>query len=122
MIRLDVRLENVRDPHVLLRGRLEVRLDVVLWIHHSAAGCAASAEQVAGAAGLGREELTQNHEAPPAACHTNDLRIGSNSSWQSKRSGNSYDRTCRRRAGGGPNGWHRAWSDPRVAGADHGDH
>jgi hypothetical protein len=79
-----VRLEDVRDPHVLLRGRFEVRLDVVLWIHHSAAGCAASAEQVAGAAGLGREEMTEDHGAPPASCHTAGTRIGSNQSfrWQ----------------------------------------
>jgi hypothetical protein len=70
MVGLDVRLENVRDPHRLLRGGFEVRLDVVLWIHHSAGACAASAEQVAGAAGLRREELAKNHEAPPASCHT----------------------------------------------------
>jgi hypothetical protein len=40
MVSLDVGLENVRNAHVSLRRRVEVRLDVVLWIHHSAAGCA----------------------------------------------------------------------------------
>jgi hypothetical protein len=61
-----VRLEDVRDPHGLLRGGFEVRLDVVLWIHHSAAGCAASAEHVTGAAGLGRQEMPEDHGTPPA--------------------------------------------------------
>jgi hypothetical protein len=61
-----VRLDDVGDPHVLLRGRFEVRLDVVLWIHHSAAGCAASAKQIAGAPGLRREEMPEDHGTPPA--------------------------------------------------------
>jgi hypothetical protein len=56
-----VRLEDVRDPHVLLRGSLDIGLDVLLWIHHSAAGCTPSAEEVAGAAGLGSQELTEDH-------------------------------------------------------------
>ena len=61
MIRLDVRLEDVRDPHVLLGGGLDIGLDVLLWIHHSAAGCTPSAEEIAGAAGLGGQELTEDH-------------------------------------------------------------
>jgi hypothetical protein len=56
-----VRLEDVRDPHVLLGGGLDVGLDVLLWIHHSAAGCTPSAEEIAGAAGLGSQELTEDH-------------------------------------------------------------
>jgi hypothetical protein len=59
--------ENVCDPHVLLGGGLEVRLDVLLWIHHSAAGCAPSAEEIAGAADLGGQELTEDHGEPPSA-------------------------------------------------------
>jgi hypothetical protein len=62
VVRLHVRLEDVGDAHVLLSGRLDVGLDLVLWIHHSAAGCAPSAEEVAGAAGLGREKLSEDHE------------------------------------------------------------
>ena len=81
VIGLHVGLDDVADPHVLLRRRLEIRLDVVLWIHHSAAGCAASAEHVARAAGLGREEMTEDHEAPPGACDTAGRRIGCNTSW-----------------------------------------
>ena len=61
VVRLNVGLEDVRDPHVLLGGGLEVGLDVLLWIHHSAAGCAPSAEEVAGAAGLGGQELAEDH-------------------------------------------------------------
>jgi hypothetical protein len=61
VVRLDVCFKDVRDPHVLLGGGLEVRLDVLLWIHHSAAGCAPSAEEIAGAAGLGGQELTEDH-------------------------------------------------------------
>jgi hypothetical protein len=56
-----VGLEDVRDPHVLLGGGLDIGLDVLLWIHHSAAGCTPSAEEVAGAAGLGGQELAENH-------------------------------------------------------------
>jgi hypothetical protein len=63
VIGLNVGLVDVRDPHGLLSGRFEVRLDLKLWIHHSAAGCARSAEQVAGAAGLRRQEVAKNHGA-----------------------------------------------------------
>src|SRR5205823_12829155 len=84
VIGLHVGLDDVTDPHVLLSRRFEVGLDVVLWIHHSAAGCAASAEHVARAAWLGREEMAKNHGAPPAACHTAGRHIGSNTSWQLK--------------------------------------
>jgi hypothetical protein len=80
VIGLDMRLEDVGDPHVLLGGGFEIRLDVVLWIHHSAAGCTASAEQIARAAGLGREEMAEDHGAPPDSCHTAVGSIGSNTS------------------------------------------
>jgi len=52
VISLDVGLEDVRDPHGLLSSGVEIGLDLKLWIHHSAAGFARSAEQVASAAGL----------------------------------------------------------------------
>ena len=65
VVRLDVRLEDVRDPHVLLSGGLDIGLDVLLWIHHSAAGCPPSAEEIAGAAGLGGQELPEDHGASP---------------------------------------------------------
>jgi len=58
---LDVGLEDVRDPHVSLGGGLDIGLDVLLWIHHSAAGCTPSAEEIAGAAGLGSQELPEDH-------------------------------------------------------------
>jgi len=61
VIGLDMRLEDMGDSHGLLGGRLEVGLDLELWIHHSAAGCTASAEQVAGAAGLRRQKMAKNH-------------------------------------------------------------
>jgi hypothetical protein len=61
-----VGLDDVADTNVLLRRRLEIRLDVVLWIHHSAAGCPASAEQVAGAARLRGKEMAEDHGTPPA--------------------------------------------------------
>jgi len=63
VIGLNVRLQDVSDAHTLLGSRLEVRLDILLWIHHSARVCAASAEQVAGAARLRGEELTEDHGA-----------------------------------------------------------
>ena len=62
MISLDVGLEDVRDPHGLLSGGFEIGLDVELWIHHSAASCARSPEQIAGAAGLWRQEVAKNHK------------------------------------------------------------
>ena len=61
MISLDVGLEDVRDPHGLLSGGFKIGLDIELWIHHSAASCARSAEQVASAAGLRRQEMAENH-------------------------------------------------------------
>jgi len=63
VIGLNVRLQDVSDAHALLGGGLQIRLDILLWIHHSARVCAASAEQVAGAARLRQEELTENHWA-----------------------------------------------------------
>jgi hypothetical protein len=66
VIGLHVSLDDVTHAHVFLRRRFQIGLDVVLWIHHSAAGCAASAEQVAGAAGLRREEMPEDHATPPA--------------------------------------------------------
>jgi hypothetical protein len=81
VIGLNVRLEDVRDLHGLLRGRFEVGLDLELWIHHSAAGCPPSAEEVAGAAGLRGQEMPKNHGAPPFrfwSCHTPRTAIGSN--------------------------------------------
>jgi len=61
VVGLDVGLDDVGDAHVLLCRGFQIRLDVVLWIHHSAAGCAASAEHVARTAGLGREEMAEDH-------------------------------------------------------------
>ena len=61
VIGLHVGLDDVTDPHVLLSRRFEVGLDILLWIHHSAAGCAASAEHVARAAGLRRKEVAEDH-------------------------------------------------------------
>ncbi len=61
MVGLHVGLEDVRDAHVFLSGGLEIRLDILLWIHHSARSGAASAEQVAGAPGLRSEELAEDH-------------------------------------------------------------
>ncbi len=61
VIGLDMRLEDVRDPHGFLCGRLEVGLDLELWIHHSAGACAPSAEQVAGAAGLRGQKVAKDH-------------------------------------------------------------
>src|SRR5262249_24243769 len=63
VVGLHVGLEDVRDPHRLLSGGLEIGLDVELWIHHSAGGSPPSAEQVAGAAGLRRQEMTKDHGA-----------------------------------------------------------
>src|SRR2546422_986956 len=42
VIGLHVRLDDVGDAHVLLCRGFQIRLDVVLWIHHSAARCAFS--------------------------------------------------------------------------------
>jgi hypothetical protein len=55
----------VGDAHRLLRRRFQIRLDLQLWIHHSARRGAGSAEDVAGAPGLGGEELAENHGAAP---------------------------------------------------------
>src|SRR5207237_9802004 len=61
VIGLDVGLEDVRDPHGLLSGGFEIGLDIELWIHHSAGSCAPSAGQIAGAAGLWRQEVAKDH-------------------------------------------------------------
>jgi hypothetical protein len=76
-----MRLEDMGDPHGLLGGRLEVELDLELWIHHSAAGCTPSAEEVAGAAGLRGQEVAENHKSLLSgfwSCHTPVADIGSN--------------------------------------------
>src|SRR6267142_6460708 len=78
VIRLDVGLQDVGDSHALFGRRLEIRLDVVLWIHHSARMCAASAEQVAGAPRLRREELAKDHGPPPCDFVTLGGAIGAN--------------------------------------------
>jgi hypothetical protein len=61
VVGLHVGLDDVGHPHGLLARGLQVRLDLELWIHHSARSGAASPEQIAGAAGLGGEELTEDH-------------------------------------------------------------
>jgi hypothetical protein len=74
-------LEDVRDPHGFLSGGGEIGLDFKLWIHHSAAGFARSAEQVAGAAGLRRQEVAKDHRrllSSSGSCHTPGGAIGSN--------------------------------------------
>jgi hypothetical protein len=76
-----VRLKDARDPHRLLSGGFEIGLDVKLWIHHSAASFARSAEQVASAAGLWRQEVSKNHRdllSRSSPCHTPGCAIGSN--------------------------------------------
>jgi hypothetical protein len=84
VVGLDVGLDDVAHTHGLLAGGLEVGLDLQLWIHHSARSGAASAEEVAGAAGLGGEELSEDHGSPPGEdarrcpCVTPVARIGSN--------------------------------------------
>src|SRR5262245_43041072 len=80
VVSLDVGLKDVRNSHGLLGGRLEIRFDVELWIHHSAASCTRSAEQVAGAAGFRRQKVAKNHGRPPYMfwpCHTPGGAIGS---------------------------------------------
>src|SRR2546426_2010477 len=58
---MKVGLDDVGDAHRFLRRRFEVRLDLQLWIHHSACSGAASAEDVAGTPGLGGEDLAEDH-------------------------------------------------------------
>jgi hypothetical protein len=60
-----VGLEDVGDAHVLLGGRCDVGVDVRLWIHHSAGALAPSAEDVAGAAGTGVQEMAEDHGVLP---------------------------------------------------------
>jgi hypothetical protein len=77
VIGLDVSLEDMRDAHRLLRCRLDVRLDLGLWIHHSAARCAPSPEQIAGAAGLRNQEVTEDHWGPSfVQCVVDTLTVG----------------------------------------------
>jgi hypothetical protein len=66
VIRLDVGLEDVGDAQGLLRGRVDIGLDLMLWIHHSAGAHAPSAEEIAGAAGRGVEEMAEDHGSPPS--------------------------------------------------------
>ena len=70
MVGLHVGFEDVRDAHVFLSSGFEIRLDVQLWIHHSARSGAASAEQVAGAAGFRGEELAKDHASLLRSCDT----------------------------------------------------
>ena len=81
VVGLDVGLNDMREPHGFLGSGFKIGLDVELWIHHSAASCARSAEDVAGAAGLRRQEVAKNHGAllsSPGPCHTPGDAIGSN--------------------------------------------
>ncbi len=64
MVGLHVGFDDMGDPHRLLGRGFEIRLDLQLWIHHSAAGCPSSAEQVTRAPGLRRQELTKDHDEP----------------------------------------------------------
>src|SRR5262245_34236459 len=76
VVRLDMRFEDVRDAHSLLSGCFEVRLDLGLWIHHSAAGFAPSAEEVAGAACPGSEELAEDHGRASLAQTRSTANVG----------------------------------------------
>jgi hypothetical protein len=81
MIGLNVRLEDMGDPHGFLLGGLEIGFDIELWIHHSAASCAPSAEEVACAAGLWGQEMPKNHRGLLLgfwSCNTPVATIGSN--------------------------------------------
>jgi len=46
VIGMDVRVDDVKDPHTARLGGAQVRLDIPDGIHDSAAGSAAAAEQI----------------------------------------------------------------------------
>jgi hypothetical protein len=66
MIGVDVGIYDEPDAHPRLVRDPQIWFDVVKWIHHSAGGVPAAAEQVRNRHGIGMEELTQNHAGPPA--------------------------------------------------------
>ena len=64
MVGLDVGFDDVRDPDARLLGRLEVLIDILLWIHHSCAVFTPSPKEVRGTPGLWPEKLPENHLSP----------------------------------------------------------
>jgi len=70
MIRLNVGLDNMRDPYSASLADLEVLIDLLLWIHHSCRAFSPSPKQVGCTAGLWSEELPEDHcwSPLPRAC------------------------------------------------------
>src|SRR4029450_12564631 len=76
MIRVDVRVDDMRDAHVLAFRERRIRLDVVAArVHHHAFAKCAAAEKVRGAAEVEVVERTKNHRRTlqglslRASCH-----------------------------------------------------
>ena len=61
MVGLDVRFDDVRGPHLCRFTCLEILIDVLLWIHHSATALTPSPEEVRGAARVRLDKLPENH-------------------------------------------------------------
>jgi hypothetical protein len=65
-----VGLDDMRDPHSASLARLEILINLLLWIHHSGRALACSPKEIRGTASLGSEELPENHcgSLLPGAC------------------------------------------------------
>lgn len=61
MVRLNVGLNDMRDPHMCALARLKILVNLLLWIHHSATALSPSPKEVRGTAGLWLEKLSEDH-------------------------------------------------------------
>jgi len=64
VIGMDVRVDDVKDPHAARLGGAAVSLDIPDGIHHSAAGPAAAAEEIRDRDRLGVRKRSQYHFDP----------------------------------------------------------
>ena len=75
MVRLDVRFDDVRDPHLRFFAYLEILIDVLLWIHHSATALAPSPEEVRSTARVRLEKLPKDHFILPNRTATSNCKV-----------------------------------------------
>jgi hypothetical protein len=61
---MDVRVDDVKDPHIARLGGAQVRLDIPDGIHDSAAGPAAAAEEIRDRDRFSVKKRTQYHLDP----------------------------------------------------------
>jgi hypothetical protein len=64
-----VGLDDMRDPRSASLAQLEVLINLLLWIHHSATAPSASPKEIRGTASFWLEELPEDHYATSFRLH-----------------------------------------------------